>query len=206
MTEPQMNDENNEEVENTEVEAEVNNERSEGQADLEAKISELEVKLEEANDKMMRALAEAENTRRRGERERQDMAKFSVAGFAKDLLSVSDNLRRALDAVTEEQLSANEELKAIHEGVASTERELLRVFENKGIKKIVPMDEKFDPNFHEVMFEAPVPGKPSGFVFQIIEPGYMIHERLLRPARVGVTKGDDNASSNEGGSILNEEI
>jgi molecular chaperone GrpE len=152
-------------------------------------IAELNKKAAEATDKMLRALAEAENTRRRSERERQDTAKFSVASFARDLLTVSDNLRRALNAISPEQREKNEQLKIIFTGVEATERELLRVFENNGIKKIEPLNQKFDPNLHEVLFEAPAEGKVPGTVIQVIEPGYMIHERLLRPARVGVAQG-----------------
>ena len=153
-------------------------------------IAELTKKLTETKDKMLRALAEVENMRRRTERERQDTAKFSVAGFARDLLTVSDNLRRALDAIPEDERNKNEQLKTIFTGVESTERELLHIFENNGIKKIDPLNQKFDPNLHEVIFEVPAEGKAPGTIVQIIEPGDMIHERLLRPARVGVAKDD----------------
>jgi molecular chaperone GrpE len=153
-------------------------------------IAELNKKVAETTDKMLRALAEAENTRRRAERERQDTAKFSVSSFARDLLTVSDNLRRALNAIPAGERDRNEQLKSIFTGVEATERELLRVFESNGIKKIDPLNQKFDPNLHEVLFEAPAEGKPSGTIIQVVEPGYMIHERLLRPARVGVAKND----------------
>lgn len=157
--------------------------------------AELQAKLAEANDKTLRALAEVENIRRRSERERQDTAKFAVAGFARDLLSVADNLRRALQAIPEDQRTQNEALQQIFTGVEATERELLRSFEKNGIKKIEPLDERFDPNLHEVMFEAEISGKQPGTVIQILEPGYVIHERLLRPARVGVAKGDTAANT-----------
>ncbi len=158
--------------------------------DAQQQINELTKKLAETHDKMLRALAELENTRRRTERERQDTAKFSVASFARDLLTVSDNLRRALNAIPKNELDKNEQLKTIFVGVESTERELFRIFENNGITKIDPMHKKFDPNLHEVLFETPAEGKDSGIITQVIEPGYMIHERLLRPARVGVAKVD----------------
>jgi molecular chaperone GrpE len=158
-------------------------------------IAELNKKVAETTDKMLRALAEAENTRRRAERERQDTAKFSVSSFARDLLTVSDNLRRALNAIPAAERDRNEQLNSIFTGVEATERELLRVFESNGIKKIDPLHQKFDPNLHEVLFEAPAPAVPSGTIIQVIEPGYMIHERLLRPARVGVAKNDgDNGA------------
>lgn len=156
-------------------------------------IATLDKSLAEANDKMLRALAEVENMRRRSERERQDTAKFSVSSFARDLLTVSDNLRRALNAIPTEQRENNEHLKTIFTGVEATERELLRVFESNGIKKIEPLNQKFDPNLHEVLFEVVTLDKPANTVVQVIEPGYMIHDRLLRPARVGVAKvGDDS--------------
>jgi molecular chaperone GrpE len=144
----------------------------------------------DSKDKMLRALAEAENTRRRAERDRADASKFAVTGFARDMLSVSDNLRRALSAIPAEQRNNNEQLKTIYEGVEATERELLRAFEKNGIVKVDPQGQKFDPNLHEVIFEIPSADKEAGTVLQVVESGYMIHERLLRPARVGVAKND----------------
>ncbi len=150
--------------------------------------------LEEENarikDHMVRALADAENTRKRAVKEREDASKFAVSGFAKDILSVADNLRRALEAVPEEQ---TEQFQALINGIEATERELLRAFEKNGIQKLEPLDQQFDPNFHEVMFEAPIPEKAAGTIIQIIEPGYVLNNRILRPARVGIAKGDPNA-------------
>lgn len=149
--------------------------------------------LEEENarikDHMVRALADAENTRKRSVKEREDASKFAVSGFAKDILSVADNLRRALEAMPEEQ---TEHLQGLINGIEATERELLRAFEKNGILKLEPMDELFDPNFHEVMFEAPIPNKAAGTIIQIIEPGYVLNNRILRPARVGIAKADTN--------------
>lgn len=164
-----------------------------------ARIAELETKLAEANDRTLRALAEADNTRKRLEKERQDTAKYAISGFARDLLSVADNLRRALHAITPEQREANAELKNIYVGVEATERVLLSLFEKNGIKKIDPQGQAFDPNQHEVIFESDIPGQAAGTIVQVIEPGYMIHDRLLRPARVGVAKGE---SALEGGARL----
>jgi molecular chaperone GrpE len=157
------------------------------------RIAELEAKLAEMTDKTLRALAEADNIRKRGEKERQDTAKFSVSSFARDILPVADNLRRALLAITPEQREQNESLKNIFVGVEATERELLRVLEKNNIKKIEALGQKFDPNFHEVMFEAEIPGKEPGTVTQVLEEGYTIHDRILRPARVGVAKGSGDA-------------
>lgn len=195
MTEPRPEDMNAETEEN-------NEELQPDPADpngptLEEALQQIEVlnkDAAEAKDKMLRAMAETENTRRRAEKDRQDIAKFSVTGFARDLLSVSDNLRRALDAIPAGQREGN----AIYDGVAATERELLRVFEKNNIKKIEPLGQKFDPNLHEVIFEIPSADKEPGTIMQVVEPGYTIHERLLRPARVGVAKGAEASSGNGG--------
>lgn len=150
----------------------------------------MQEELDAAKDQLARALAEAENTRRRAQKEREDASKFAISKFAKDLLDVSDNLRRALEAMPADLLEADPRIQNLIEGIEATERSLLRTFEKNGIVKVEPMDEPFDPNFHEVMFEAPVPGKPAGLVMQVVEPGYLLNERLIRPARVGVTKSD----------------
>ncbi len=153
------------------------------------KVAELEKKLAEMQDKLLRTLADGENLRRRTEKERQDTAKFAVSSFARDLLPAVDNLRRAMSAIPPEAREKSPEFKNIYTGVESTERELLRVLESNGIRRVDPTGQKFDANFHEVMFEAEDPTKAPGTVIQVIEPGYTIHERLLRPARVGVAKG-----------------
>lgn len=166
-------------------------------------IAALNERAAEMQDKMLRALAEAENTRRRAEKDRQDTAKFSVSTFARSLLSVADNLRRALEAIPADQREGN----AIYEGVAATERELLRTFENNSIKKIDPLGLKFDPNFHEVIFEIPSTDKEPGTVMQVVEPGFTIHERLLRPARVGVAKAADGSGGvPPAGSSVDQEV
>ncbi len=148
----------------------------------------LRAELAEMRDRMMRALADADNTRKRAERMQVDGAKFAVAGFARDLLDVADNLRRAIDSVPAAQRT--DVIENLMQGVEATERVMLSTFEKNGIRKISPTSGTFDPNHHEVMFEADVPGKKQGEIIQLVEPGYMLHERLLRPARVGVAKGD----------------
>ncbi|MGN7438769.1 MAG: nucleotide exchange factor GrpE [Alcanivorax sp.] len=152
------------------------------------RIQLLEEQLDRAKEQMVRALADAENTRRRAAKEREDASKFAVSSFARDLLSVADNLRRALDAVPEEIVSEFPQIKNLTDGIEATERELLKSFSKNGIVKLDPIDEAFDPNFHEVMFEAPMPDKAAGTIIQVMEPGYKIHERILRPARVGIAK------------------
>lgn len=150
----------------------------------------MQEELDKAKDQMMRALAEAENARKRAAKERQDATKFAIAGFARDMLDVADNLRRALDAVPADLPESDERVKNLMGGIEATERVMLASFEKNGIKKVEPLDQPFDPNFHEVMFETPGTGKPAGTVIQVIESGYILNERILRPARVGVAKGD----------------
>ena len=166
----------------------------------------LEQQLAETRDQMMRALAEVENTRRRAAKEREDASKYAVSGFAKDLLDVADNLRRALDSVPEDLAGSDERIKNLLDGIEATEREMLRAFEKNGIQKLNPAGEVFDPNFHEVMFEAPGTGQPPGTIIEVIETGYVLNGRLLRPARVGVAKdegrgGGKNPPVEPGGQI-----
>ena len=140
-------------------------------------------------DKMLRALAEVENIRRRSQKEREDTAKYAVTSLARDLVAVVDNLGRALAAVPEEALGENPLLQNIYTGVEATEKQLMRALENAHISKVTPpLGDIFDPNIHEVMFEAEIPGKEGGEIIEVMEAGYLIHDRLLRPARVGVAK------------------
>jgi molecular chaperone GrpE len=153
----------------------------------EAQVGVLEAELAEHKDRLLRALAEAENTRRRAQREREDATKYAVAGFAKDLLSVADNLRRALDSVPEAEVR-DERARSLLAGVAATERELSSVFERHGIRRIDPIGERFDHNFHQAIFEAERRDEPPGTIVEVLQPGYLLHDRLLRPAMVGVAK------------------
>ncbi len=155
-----------------------------------ARIAALEEALATTKDHMLRAVAEAENGRKRALKEREDASKYAVSKFSRDLLSVADNLRRALDATPAELIEQQPQFKSLINGIEATERELLRSFDKNGIKKTEPMGERFDPNFHEVMFEAPMPDKPAGTIIQIIESGYTLNGRLLRPARVGISKNE----------------
>lgn len=155
----------------------------------------LQEELDKTKDQMMRALAEAENARKRAVKERQDASRFAISSFARDLLDVADNLRRALDAVPQELADSDERIKNLIGGIGATERAMLNSFEKNGIKKIEPMDQTFDPNFHEVMFETPGTGKPANTVIQVIDNGYVLNDRLLRPARVGVAKDEGQGSA-----------
>ncbi len=157
------------------------------------RATQLEAELAEYKDRLLRALAETENVRRRAQREREDASKYAITGFAKDLLSAADNLRRALESLTESE-AKDERTRSLLAGVAATERELLGVFERYGIKRIDPRGEAFDHNFHQAIFEAERSDQPSGSVVEVLQPGYVLHDRLLRPAMVGVAKGGPKPS------------
>jgi molecular chaperone GrpE len=144
----------------------------------------------ELKDRLLRTLAEMENLRKRTEREVTDARLYGAASFARDLLGVADNMRRALDAVSPElRASAEAGVKALIDGVELTERELLKALEKNGVRQFSPRGERFDPNVHQAMFEVPNPTVPAGSVVEVVAPGYMIGERVLRPAMVGVSKG-----------------
>ncbi len=153
------------------------------------RISALETELASIKDQALRAMAETDNIRKRAEREQTNTRKYAITGFATELLNVADNLRRALDAVPEESKEDNEDLVTLLTGIEATERELLKIFKQRHIQKIEPLEEKFDPNFHEVIFEAPSTDHPAGIIIQVVEAGYLLNDRILRPARVGVSKG-----------------
>jgi len=146
-------------------------------------------------DKLLRTLAEMENLRKRTEREVADARLYGVASFARDMLVIADNMRRALDAVAPEmRASAQAGVKALIDGVELTERELAKALEKNGVRQFTPQGEKFDPNLHQAMFEVPDASVPAGSVVQVVQPGYMIGERVLRPALVGVSKGGPKAA------------
>lgn len=149
----------------------------------------------EMKDRLLRALAEMENLRKRTEREIADSRLYSVTSFARDLLGVADNMRRALEAVPPElRNTAESGVKALIDGVELTERELLKALEKNGVRQFTPQGEKFDPNVHQAMFEIPDATVPAGSVVRVVQPGYMIGDRVLRPALVGVSKGGPKAA------------
>ena len=149
-------------------------------------------------DKMLRTLAEMENLRQRTRREVADAKVYGITGFARDVLDIADSLQRTLDAVpAETRESADPLLKALIEGVELTERALLNALEKNGVKKFDPQGEKFNPNFQQAMYEVPDASVPSGTVVQVVQAGYMIGERVLRPALVGVSKGGAKAAPAE---------
>ena len=154
-----------------------------------ARAARLEAEVAGLRDQLLRALAESENQRRRGQREREEAVRYAAAPVLRDLLAVADNLQRALESVPEDAASQNGTIKTLLEGVQLTERELQAVFERHGIVKLEPMGERLNPHHHEAMFEVPDPDQPSGTIVQVVQPGYVLHDRLLRPARVAVAKG-----------------
>jgi molecular chaperone GrpE len=186
------NEENTNSEENTPEENVVNIEdaKDAGTQSPEDKIAELSQELLDARDRTMRALADAENTRKRAIKDREDAGKYAVANFARDMLAFSDNFVRALQSMPEETPSA------VSDGLNAMDNELIATFERHGVRKIEPLDEMFDANFHEVMFEVPTPGKPVGTIVQVIEAGYVLNGRLLRAAKVGLAKaGDENTGA-----------
>ncbi len=149
---------------------------------------ELETQLSELKDQLLRTVADNENYRKRAEREREQIRKFGISNFAKELLSIADNLGRALDAAPKDDAANDEAIKNLLLGIKMTEQELQKVFENNNIRKINPLGEKFDYNFHQAMFEVEETEEEPGVVVQVLQLGYAIEDRILRPAMVGVSK------------------
>ena len=164
------------------------------EAPLDERDEEIIVLKEEAaalKDRLLRLAAEMENLRKRTEREKAEATLYAASNFARDLLSVADNLSRALQALpSDERDSAGEIEKNLIAGVEVTERELLNVFQRHGIRRIEAVGQKFDPNFHQAMFEIPTSEKPPGTVMQELQSGYAVGERCLRPSLVGVSKAE----------------
>jgi molecular chaperone GrpE len=156
---------------------------------LAARVAAVEAERDKFRDDYLRALAEVENTRRRAARDKADAGKYAISNFARDLLSVSDNLRRAVDSVDPADRDGNPAFEALIAGVEMTEKELMTVFERYGVKPIAALGEPFNPHVHEAMLEIPDETVPHGTVVHVLEPGFMIHDRPLRAARVGVSKG-----------------
>tara|TARA_R110002050_G_scaffold206296_5_gene342232 strand:- start:60063 stop:60704 length:642 start_codon:yes stop_codon:yes gene_type:complete len=146
--------------------------------------------IEQLKDQRLRMAADMENLRRRTAREIKDAKSYAISGFARDMLQVSDNLQRALAAVPEQTDDATDNgLKSLVEGVELTERAMLAALERHGVRKLEPKGQKFDPNFHQAMYEVPNPDVPNNSVVDVVQPGYVIGDRMLRPAMVGVAKG-----------------
>ena len=149
-------------------------------------------------DRVLRAMAETENLRKRAEREKAEATLYAATNFARDLLSVSDSMGKALEMMPDDALkNADEATRNLINGIELTRRELLNSFQKHGILEVDPMDEKFDPHFHQAMFEVPGTDKPNGTVVQVVQTGFKIGERVLRPALVGVAKQAASAGKDE---------
>ena len=171
--------------------AEPTNDAAPGAAPEADPIAVLEAEKADLKDKLLRLMADMENLRRRTAREITDARTYAVTNFARDMLNVADNVRRAIESVPEEaSKTAEGAFKGLIDGIDLTERDLLKNLERHGVKKLDPQGQKFDPNVHQAMFEIPNPDVPNGTVLQVVQSGYVIGERVLRPALVGVSKSD----------------
>ena len=158
-------------------------------------IAALEAEVAELKDKLLRAMAEAENTRRIASREKENASKYAIAAFSREMLGVADNLDRALDSIPEDARKESETMETLFVGVDMTRREMRAVMERVGIHEIDAMGKPFDPALHEAMFEAPDESAVEGTVVQVLRVGYVLGDRLLRPAQVGIAKGGPKAAS-----------
>jgi molecular chaperone GrpE len=162
------------------------------------RIAELEAELAEVKDNALRAMAEAENVRKRAERQIADAGRYGAVGLARDMLTISDNLRRALDAAPADAGDGNELLANLRAGVEMTEKELQQALARHGVTEITPRPgEKFDHNQHQAMFEVETDEQPPGTIAQVMQAGYMLHDRLLRAAMVGVAKAPAQVAAAE---------
>ncbi|WP_085907671.1 nucleotide exchange factor GrpE [Kiloniella majae] len=153
------------------------------------RVAELDAQNAQLTDKLLRTMADMENLRNRTRRDKEDAIKYAPQKLVTDLIGVMDNLQRALSSVPEEAAEGNEDLKTLRDGVEMTNREMLKVFEKHNITEVEAMGARMDPHSHEALFEIPDPSQPEGTILQVIQPGFRLHDRLLRPARVGVAKG-----------------
>ncbi|MFP6710620.1 MAG: nucleotide exchange factor GrpE [Rhodospirillales bacterium] len=181
--------------------ADVDDEAEEGEGVEDAEklpltYEDLESEITALKDQLLRALAEAQNVRRRTEREKTDMSKYAITNFARQIVSVADNLARALSSVSEDARGDNEELNNLFVGIEMTEKELMNIFEQSGIKVVEAIGQKFDHSIHQAMFEVEDLDQPAGLVIQEMQKGYVLHDRLLRPAMVGVSKGGPKLEEN----------
>ena len=150
---------------------------------------------DQLKDQLLRALADTENMRRRSEREASNVRKYGHTPFARDLVGAIDNLARVVESAPENLAQADETVKSLITGIQLSWTELQSVIEKHGIKRVEPLGEKFDYNLHQAMFEVPTNDQPSGIVLEVVQHGYVLHDRLLRPAMVGVSKTGDAADA-----------
>ena len=183
-------------VDPTDIDDEAETEGEGAQDDIPPTYEELESEVAALKDQLLRTLADGENLRRRTEREKTDMSKYAITSFARQIVSVADNLTRALESVAEEARNGDEELNNLYVGIEMTEKELQNSFEQFHIKAVDSIGQKFDHNLHQAMFEVEDPDQPAGLVVQEMQKGYVLHDRLLRPAMVGVSKGGPKLEDN----------
>jgi len=163
-------------------------------------LARLKMEVAELKDRLLRALAETENTRRRAERDRLEASQYAITRFARDMLTIADSFGRALAACPADlREAADPQVKAVIDGVDATERQLLSTLERYGVRPIDTSSGKFDPNLHQAIAEVPAPGKPKGSIVDVVQSGFMIGDRLLRPAMVTVARGDSAEPSGGGG-------
>jgi molecular chaperone GrpE len=158
------------------------------EASPEAQIAQLEQDLGVVKDRMLRLAAELENTRRRADREKQDAAKFGISNFARDMLTVADNFQRALDSAPDGD-APKDVIESFINGIQLTEKEMMAALQRHGVIRLEPAGEKFDPNLHQAIAKVPGNGAPAGIIVDVVQPGFIIGERVLRPAMVTVSNG-----------------
>jgi molecular chaperone GrpE len=199
-------DEDNESVENDTPTNEVldneeplddNADKNQDTSSIEEINKQLETKVVELKDQLMRTLAESENLRKRTIKEVDQAKKYSHISFVRDLVSSVDNLQRALDSIPEDKANLSEPIKNLIIGLEIVEKEIISTFEKHNLKQIVPFDEKFDYNFHQAMFEVPTNDKEPGVVVEVSQKGYLLHDRLVRPAMVGISKKPEEIKVDE---------
>jgi len=167
-----------------------------GEAEAQGPLTAMIAERDQLKDQLLRALADTENMRRRSEREAANVRKYGHTPFARDLVGAIDNLARVVESAPENLDQADETVKSLITGIQLSWTELQSVIEKHGIKRVEPLGEKFDYNLHQAMFEVPTNDQPSGMVLEVVQHGYVLHDRLLRPAMVGVSKPGDAAGTN----------
>ena len=188
----------------TEISGDLENAAADEWIDPQLHISELEANVADLNDKLLRALAETENVRRRAQRDKEDASKYGIRRFAEDMLQVSDNLGRALSSIEPETRKGDSNLDSIATGIEIVMKELLAAFEQSGVKPIDALGVRFDPMLHEAMFEIEDLDQPAGTIAQVMEDGFTLHGRTLRAAKVGITKGGPRITAQKDGEMETE--
>jgi molecular chaperone GrpE len=168
-----------------------------GNGEADNAVAVLEGRIADLTDRLLRAHAEMDNLRKRTERDKEETAKYAISKFAREVLIIGDNLQRAMAAVPAGAADADPALKALVDGVALTEREFLNVLERNGVKRIDPEGQPFNPHQHQAMIEIDQPDVPPGTVVQVYQPGYILEDRVLRPAMVVVAKGGEKRPSEQ---------